>query len=100
MQQVQSDTRTLAIEPVVTSALEHLEELGYSGRSRKNYRRVWASLIGFARITDPMCTRVRDLEAAFLASSGIEPGKRCDLSWSQRENRRVLFPHCLANYRP
>jgi len=90
MQQVQTDARLPALERVVASAGEHLEMLGYSARTRQNYERVWVPLIRFAHTTDPLCTRFRNLEAAFLASRGIAPGKRRELTWSQREIRRGL----------
>ncbi|MCP3919245.1 MAG: hypothetical protein GY711_27210, partial [bacterium] len=68
----------------------HLEELGYSARTRGYYERVWVPFVRFADKTAPLCMRVRDLEADFLASRGIVPGPGRDLTWSRKETRRGL----------
>ncbi|MCP4036253.1 MAG: site-specific integrase, partial [bacterium] len=90
MAQVKADSRPPALKQVVTSALLHLEELGYSARTRDCYERAWVPFVRFANKTAPLCMRVRDLEADFLASCGIAPGHERDLTWSQKEARRGL----------
>jgi site-specific recombinase XerD len=47
-------------------------------------------LVRFARQSAPQCTRVRDLAADFLASCGIMPSQKHNLSWSQGVIRRGL----------
>ena len=90
MAQFQADPPLAPIERVVASALQHIEELGYSARTRGYYKRAWAPLVGLANTTTPLCTRVRDLAADFLASQGIAPGQKRDLTWSQDVIRRAL----------
>lgn len=90
MAQVKADSRLPALERLVTSALQHLEELGYSARTRGYYAQGWAALVRFANKTAPLCTRVRDLGANFLASCGMAPGQKHDLTWSQDVIRRGL----------
>ena len=85
-----TDSQLPALERVVTSALQHLEELGYSARTRGDYERAWGSLVRFANKNAPRCTRVRDLEADFLASCGIAPGQQRDLTCAQDMIRRGL----------
>ena len=90
MVQLKADSRLPALDQVVTSALQHLEELGYSARTRRYYEQGWAALVRFANKTVPLCTRVRDLEANFLVSCGMAPGQKHELTWSQGVIRRGL----------
>jgi site-specific recombinase XerD len=90
MAQVKTDSALPALERVVTSALQYLQELGYSARTRRYYQRAWILLVRFARKTAPLSPRVRDLAADFLASCGIAPGQTRDLTWSQNVIRCAL----------
>lgn len=90
MTQAKTDSLLPALEQVVTSALQHLQALGYSARTRRYYERGWILLVRFARKTAPKYTRVRDLAADFLANCGIVPNQKSDLSWSQGVIRRGL----------
>jgi integrase len=94
MAEVKADSPLPALERVVASALQYLQALGYSARTRRYYERGWILLVRFARKTAPQYTRARDLAASFLASCGIAPDQKHDLTWSQNEIRcglRILI---------
>ncbi len=90
MAEVKADSPRTALERVVTSALQYLQALGYSARTRRYYERGWILLVRFARKTAPQYTHVRDLAADFLGSCGIAPSQTRNLSWSQGVIRRGL----------
>jgi site-specific recombinase XerD len=96
MTQTKADFPLPTLERVVTSALQHLQALGYSARTRRYYERGWMMLVRFARQSAPQCTRVRDLAADFLVSCGIMPSQKHNLSWSQGVIRRGL--HILIQF--
>jgi len=90
MSQVQSEHRHPELDRIIKSALEHLEELGYSQRTRRYFERAWDPLFRFVNAKAPLHMRLREIEVDFLSSCGISPGNTRDLTWTQNQIR-----HCL-----
>jgi len=90
MSQVQSEPRHPELERVIKSALQHLEELGYSERTRRYFERAWVPLTRFVYEKSPLHIQLRDFEVGFLSSCGISPGRTRDLTWTQKEIRQRL----------
>lgn len=79
-------------DQLIASALQHLEELGYSQRTRRYYSNVWRALLEFAHDTASSAQLERRVATAFLQSRGIaqRATRSEELTWSQQEVRRAI----------
>jgi hypothetical protein len=90
MANARADDQQRVLIHLVERALQHLEELGYSERTRKYYRHVWKTIVQFICGSASCAKRVRRFAPGLLSSRGIRSGKTRQLTWSQEQFQRGL----------
>lgn len=80
------------LDHLIANALHHLEELGYSYRTRKYYGSVWRAFLEFACESGGSPQLTRRLATTFLESRGValRASRAEELTWSQQEARRAI----------
>ena len=78
----------LPLDRLVARALNELEQLGYSRRSLRRYRTVWAHLVRFAREMNLADEYSEDLAERFVDAHRRRSGKRTELNEEWRRHIR------------
>lgn len=80
------------LDRLIANALRHLEELGYSQRTRKYHGNVWRALLEFGGGTAASPRLTDRLATAFLESRGVTQRsiRTGGITWSQEESRLAI----------
>jgi len=88
MRNVSLDHQSCVLKQLVTRALRHFEELGYSKKTRKYYMLAWTHLMRFACAASYCSKPVRHFAERFLVERGISSGRPSSIPWFHQLVRR------------
>jgi site-specific recombinase XerD len=74
-QSISPIARDLALQCLITDALDEIERLGYSRRSRNRYRAIWEQLVKFSKGNQVGDKFSRDLALRFAEEYGVADGE-------------------------